>query len=99
MALFSLFYIVAVGLLSLHLWHGTDSIFQTLGLRNNAWSACLRKVVAIYCLVYFLGNLAIPGTILTGLVKPAQGTVAHSVIVRGQSLEAAVAAPEVSVTH
>ena len=72
----SLFYIVAVGLLSLHLWHGTDSIFQTLGLRNNAWSGCLRKVVAVYCLAYFLGNLAIPGAILTGLVKPAAGTTA-----------------------
>ena len=30
----SIFYIVAVGLLSLHLLHGADSLFQTLGWRN-----------------------------------------------------------------
>ncbi|MCC5021719.1 MAG: succinate dehydrogenase cytochrome b subunit [Candidatus Synoicihabitans palmerolidicus] len=79
--LVSLFYIVAVGCLSLHLWHGTDSIFQTLGLRNESWSRGLRRVVAIYCLVYFLANLAIPGAILTGIAKPAPGTAAAAKLV------------------
>lgn len=79
--LVSLFYIVATSLLSLHLWHGTDSIFQTLGLRNGSWSTCLRRIVAVYCLVYFLGNLAIPGAILTGIVKPAPGTAAATHLV------------------
>ena len=79
--LVSLFYIVAVGLLSLHLWHGTDSLFQTLGLRNGQWSGCLRRLVAIYCIVYFLGNLAIPGAILTGIAKPAPDTTAHARLV------------------
>jgi succinate dehydrogenase / fumarate reductase, cytochrome b subunit len=75
-ALVSLFYIVAVGLLSLHLWHGTESFFQTIGWRNHAWACALRKVVAVFSLVYFLGNLAIPGAILSGVVKPAAGTAA-----------------------
>jgi succinate dehydrogenase / fumarate reductase cytochrome b subunit len=79
--LVSIFYIVAVGLLTLHLWHGTDSIFQTFGLRNGSWSTCLRRVVAIYCIVYFLGNLAIPGAILTGIAKPAPGTAAATELV------------------
>lgn len=79
--LVSLFYIIAVGLLSVHLWHGTDSLFQTLGLRNSRWSHCLRRVVAIYCIVYFLGNLAIPGAILTGVAKPAPDTTAHTRLV------------------
>ena len=79
--LVSLFYIVAVGLLSIHLWHGTDSLFQTLGLRNAGWSAGLRRLVGIYCLLYFLGNLAIPGAILTGAVKPAPGTAAAQELV------------------
>jgi succinate dehydrogenase / fumarate reductase cytochrome b subunit len=79
--LVSAFYILAVGLLSLHLWHGTDSIFQTFGLRNGTWSGCLRRVVGIFCLLYFLGNLAIPGAILTGLVKPAEGTAAHTQLI------------------
>lgn len=70
------FYILATGLLSVHLLHGVESLFQTLGLRNAKWSGCLRKAVAVLVLGYFLGNLAIPGSILTGLLKPAPGTAA-----------------------
>ncbi len=77
----SLFYIVAVGLLTVHLWHGTDSLFQTLGWRNARWADGLRKVVAIYCILYFLGNLAIPGAILTGLEEPAAGTTAAAELI------------------
>lgn len=72
----SIFYIVAVGLLSLHLLHGMDSMFQTFGLRNHRWAPGLRRVVVLFCLAYFLGNLAIPGAILTGVAKPAPGTTA-----------------------
>lgn len=66
----SLFYIIAVGLLSFHLLHGMDSLFQTLGWRSHKWSPALRGAVAVVCLLYFLGNLAIPGAILTGLLEP-----------------------------
>jgi len=76
----SLFYIIAVGLLSLHLLHGVDSMFQTFGLRNHRWAPGLRRVVALYCLAYFLGNLAIPGAILTGGAKPAPGTTAATTV-------------------
>lgn len=77
----SLFYIIAVGLLSLHLLHGVESMFQTFGLRNHRWGLCLRRVALIFSLVYFLGNLAIPGAILTGLAKPAAGTTAAAKLV------------------
>ena len=87
----SLFYIVAIGLLTYHLWHGADSMFQSLGWRNGRWSGPLRKVVALYCLAYFLGNLAIPGAILTGLLKPAPGTAAANF----QVAAAATASPAV----
>ncbi len=70
----SIFYIIAVALLSAHLLHGVDSMFQTFGVRNHRWSACLRRVVAVYCLAYLVGNVAIPGAILTGLAQPAAGT-------------------------
>ncbi len=72
----SLFYIIATSLLAVHLWHGADSLFQTFGLRSNKWSCCLRKAVGLLALVYFLGNLAIPGAILTGIAKPVAGTYA-----------------------
>lgn len=79
--LVSLFYIVAVGLLTVHLWHGTESMFQTLGWRNARWATGLRRVVALYCILYLLGNLAIPGAILTGIVEPAAGTTAAEVLI------------------
>jgi len=68
--LVSLFYIIAVGLLSFHLLHGFDSMFQTLGLRSGRWSAGLRKLSIVFCLAYFLGNLAIPAAVLAGKLQP-----------------------------
>jgi succinate dehydrogenase / fumarate reductase cytochrome b subunit len=87
----SLFYIVAVGLLSFHLLHGAESMFQTLGWKSGPWAGLLKKIVALYCLLYLLGNLAIPGAIMTGIAKPAPGTYA------AQKLEAA--APAVTVVQ
>ena len=64
------FYILAIGLLSLHLLHGADSLFQTFGWRSRRWAGGLRAVVALACLAYFLGNLAIPGAVLSGALQP-----------------------------
>ena len=63
------FYILAVGLLSLHLLHGAESLFQTFGWRNARWARPLRAVVTLACALYFLGNLAIPAAVLAGLLK------------------------------
>ena len=70
----ALFYILAVGLLSLHLLHGADSLFQTFGWRNARWARALRAVVTLGCVAYFLGNLAIPGAVLTGVLQPPPAT-------------------------
>lgn len=75
-AIVSAFYIVAVGLLSFHLLHGFDSMFQTLGLRSSRWSGGLRKVALAFCVLYFLGNLAIPGAVLLGRLEPRATAVA-----------------------
>ncbi|BET65655.1 hypothetical protein ASA1KI_05730 [Opitutales bacterium ASA1] len=64
------FYILAVGLLAFHLWHGFESMFQTLGLKTNRWGSCLRVATRAFCVLYFLGNLTIPASILFGLVEP-----------------------------
>jgi succinate dehydrogenase / fumarate reductase cytochrome b subunit len=66
----AVFYIVAIGLLTLHLLHGADSLFQTLGWRNRRWAGGLRAAVVLGCAAYFLGNLAIPGAVLTGALAP-----------------------------
>jgi succinate dehydrogenase / fumarate reductase cytochrome b subunit len=72
----SLFYIVAVGLLSLHLLHGIDSLFQTLGLRSEKWSGFLRKIAVVFCAAYFFFNLTIPASVLLGRLKPHAVNVA-----------------------
>ena len=72
------FYILATGLLSFHLLHGFESMFQTFGLRNHRWSCCLRRFTTLLCLAYFAGNLAIPGAIWLGLNKPHAGSHAAS---------------------
>lgn len=74
------FYILATGLLSFHLLHGFESMFQTFGLRNHRWCCCLRRFTVLICIVYFVGNLAIPGAILLGLNKPHAGSHAATVI-------------------
>lgn len=72
----ALFYILAVGLLSFHLLHGFDSLFQTLGLRSAKWSAALHQVAVAFCAIYFLANLAIPGAVLLGKLQPRSAAVA-----------------------
>lgn len=76
----ALSYMVAVGLLSLHLLHGFDSLFQTLGWRSARWSGALRKLTMVFCAAYFLGNLAIPGAVLLGKLQvhePARVAIQH----------------------
>jgi len=65
----SLFYIIATGLLCLHLSHGFSSMFQSLGLRNTLWRARLDKVALVYGWIIFLGFASIPVATLTGLLK------------------------------
>lgn len=67
----SAIYIVAVGLLSFHLVHGVASIWQSLGLRTRGWDPILKPVSVAFAVIYFAANLAIPGVILAGAVKPA----------------------------
>ncbi|HEU5077855.1 MAG TPA: succinate dehydrogenase cytochrome b subunit [Opitutaceae bacterium] len=75
----SIFYVIAVGLLSYHIVHGLDSMFQTLGLRNTSWSSGLRKFSVLFATLYFLGNAAIPVSILAGAVKQHPPSAAQAV--------------------
>ena len=65
----SLFYIIAVGFLCLHLSHGASAMFQSLGLRNHAWWPVISKGALIWSVVLFLGYAAVPGSILLGYGK------------------------------
>jgi succinate dehydrogenase / fumarate reductase cytochrome b subunit len=62
----ALFYIVAVGFLSLHLSHGGSAMFHSLGLRNHAWWPVISKAAVIWAVILFLGFAAVPGAVLAG---------------------------------
>ncbi len=65
----SIFYIVAMGLLCLHLSHGVSSMFQSLGLRRRAITRSINLFAKTMALVIFIGNVAIVVAVLTRLVK------------------------------
>jgi len=65
----SLFYLIAVGFLCLHLSHGVSAMFQSLGLRNHAWWPVISKGALIWSAVLFLGYAVVPGSILLGYGK------------------------------
>jgi succinate dehydrogenase / fumarate reductase cytochrome b subunit len=65
----SLFYIVGVGLLSLHLSHGLSSMCQSLGLSNKTWKPVLDKAACFVAVVLFAGYAAIPIAVLLGFGK------------------------------
>ncbi len=65
----SAFYIVATGLLCLHLTHGVSSMFQTVGLRNQLWRLRLNRAALLYGWVVFLGFAITPVAVLSGLLK------------------------------
>ena len=64
----SIFYIISVGLLCLHLSHGVASSFQSLGLRSKKVEANLKKLAFVAAIILFLGFCSIPVAVLTGLV-------------------------------
>jgi succinate dehydrogenase / fumarate reductase cytochrome b subunit len=65
----SIFYILSMGILLLHLSHGVSSLFQSIGLRSKKIFGFLDKFARISALLIFLGNCAIPLAILAGIVK------------------------------
>lgn len=62
-------YIAALGALGLHLTHGIQSSFQTLGLNNEKTAPSMLKAGTTAAIVLFLGYIAIPVIILLGIMK------------------------------
>jgi succinate dehydrogenase / fumarate reductase, cytochrome b subunit len=56
----SLFYIIGMALLCLHLSHGVSAMFQSIGLKDGAWSAPINSFSKIAALLIFLGYVSIP---------------------------------------
>ncbi|WP_437501807.1 succinate dehydrogenase cytochrome b subunit [Sorangium sp. So ce1099] len=62
-------YVVAMGLLGLHLYHGAWSMFQSMGLSHPRYTPALRKLAAASSILLVVGFSSIPLAVLFGLVR------------------------------
>jgi succinate dehydrogenase / fumarate reductase, cytochrome b subunit len=60
------FYVLGVGLLSLHLSHGLRAMFQSIGLRSQTWDPVIDRAARIVGWVIFLAFSSIPIAVLCG---------------------------------
>ena len=65
----SAFYIIAMILLCMHLYHGVWSMFQTLGFHHPRHSVMLKRAAKVVAILIAAGNISIPVAVLTGLVS------------------------------
>ena len=66
----SILYVVAQLALVMHLWHGGQSLLQTLGLRNESRRSWMELVGPALAIVVGVGNIAVPLAALLGLIEP-----------------------------
>jgi len=65
----SAFYIIAMILLCMHLYHGVWSMFQTLGFHHPRHTVILKRAAKVVAILIAVGNISIPVAVLTGLVS------------------------------
>ena len=63
------FYIIAQACLGLHLYHGTWSLMQTLGLNHDKYNHLRRNIATGVSLLITVGNVSIPVSVLAGILK------------------------------
>jgi succinate dehydrogenase / fumarate reductase cytochrome b subunit len=61
-------YLVALVALALHLYHGTWSMFQTLGLNDADWDGALRALAWVLAIVVPVGFAVVPLAIQFGMI-------------------------------
>lgn len=62
-------YVLAQVSLGMHLYHGAFSLFQTLGLTTPSRQETIKQSAQFVALTVTLGNIAIPVSVLAGLVR------------------------------
>lgn len=62
------FYLVAVGALSLHVYHGVWSLFTTLGVTNPRVERMRRPLAAVSSVALFVGYGSVPLAVVLGLL-------------------------------
>src|SRR6185437_3917571 len=64
----SIFYIIAMALLCLHLRHGLWSMFQSVGLSHPRYTPRLRRLASAAALLVFLGFVSIPVAVALSVI-------------------------------
>ncbi|MBK9106882.1 MAG: succinate dehydrogenase cytochrome b subunit [Saprospiraceae bacterium] len=57
---FVIFYVISMLILGMHLWHGFQSAFQTLGLNHQKYNPLIRYAGMAYAILVSLGFAVIP---------------------------------------
>ena len=65
----SVFYVAAMLALGLHLWHGTWSMLQTLGVIDPRWQRAVQTVAAVLAVVTVAGNVSVPLAVMSGVLR------------------------------
>lgn len=65
----ALFYIVAMGCLAFHLWHGVWSLFQTLGVGHPKYMAAAHALAVVLTILVAGGFVVVPLAVLAGVLK------------------------------
>lgn len=65
----SAIYIVAMLALSLHLYHGAWSMFESLGINHPKYNRLIRALATIVTLVVVVGFISIPVAVLLGFIS------------------------------
>jgi len=68
------FYVAAMAGLGFHLYHGTWSLFQTLGIDVPRWNRIIRLSAKIVAVLVFAGFTAVPVLIFAGVLAPPVAT-------------------------
>lgn len=65
----SSFYIVAMMLLCLHLYHGLWSMFQSMGVSHPRYTPLLKRFAAAFAFFIAIGNISIPVSVMIGIIQ------------------------------
>jgi succinate dehydrogenase / fumarate reductase cytochrome b subunit len=57
---FTILYVLAMGAVGFHLWHGFQSAFQSLGINNNTWKTRIQLVGKLFAVIVPLLFAIIP---------------------------------------
>ncbi len=65
----SLFYVIAMLALGLHLRHGAWSMLQTLGASHPRWDGVRNRAATVFTVIIVLGFISVPLAVLAGVLK------------------------------